>query len=73
MGHLAPLLSTNALSVYLRVYIVVEKMGTAQYGQIVLTGAIDKIWPGNQNPWSWPQAGMRARNCFGFIPDQPSL
>jgi hypothetical protein len=29
-----------------------EKMGTAHYGQIALTGAIDKIWPGNRNPWS---------------------
>jgi hypothetical protein len=63
--HLAPLLSTNVLGVD----VVMEKMGTARDGQIVLTGAIDKIWPGNWNPWSAHKPECVPETVSVFIPD----
>jgi hypothetical protein len=63
--HLGSLLSTNVLSIGA----VMEKIGTAHYAQIVLTGAINKIWLGNRNPWSAHKPECVPGTISVFIPD----
>jgi hypothetical protein len=43
-----------------------EKMETAYYGQIVLTGAIDKIWPGELGILGLPTSRNASAEPFQF-------